>query len=47
MHPTPHPQLLMSDIPTLTLTPFLGFGLILLSGRNANTHSSQQDVVYH
>ena len=37
----------MSDIPKLTLTPFRGFGPILLSCRNANTHSSLRDVVYH
>lgn len=42
--PPPPPKLLLSDFPKLTLAPFLSFGLILLSGRNANTHSSQASM---
>lgn len=42
--PPPPPKLLLSDFPKLTLAPFLSFGLILLSGRNANTHSSQPSM---
>lgn len=42
--PPPPPKLLLSDFPILTLVPFLSFGLILLSGRNANTHSSQPSM---
>lgn len=41
--PSP-PKPLLSDFPKLTLAPFLSLGLILLSWRNANTHSSQPSM---